>query len=105
MTEALCIDCGVIKKGVRDICPTCQYDPGEDNDLALILSDAYLNPGDLRTIGHMIQEISRRSDDPEAKFLALLQYLIDEFSNVLEGGLPDDAAVKARTVLSRCTRP
>ena len=58
MTIAICIDCGVEKKGALTPCSICGYKPETKIDKAksMLLSDHYLSQIELKMVSEQIRE-------------------------------------------------
>jgi len=106
MTLAICLNCGGKKFGAFNVCPYCNYANSQENQLSLVLTDWCIhNDESFDIIGNMIREIHKHSNDPEIRDLVLIQYLFEEFPNIISGELSEDNLEIAKTILSKCTIP
>ena len=86
MALAVCIDCGEIKEGVRNACPSCGI-VCKGEAVAYRLTDAHLEHSELKQVGQAISVINGLQLDGRLRY-HLLNYYVSESWPQLGGLIP-----------------
>ena len=83
MSNSVCLNCGEIKFGALCECPNCNQMPS-DVDIAILLTDHYLDNDELKRISYAIKIIYNTITDEEIRFYAVANYLGRKWPKIID---------------------